>query len=231
MVAVAAARTVAPTVGGAFQALVLLLAARAAKARPLGAAEDVTRELERILDGDYQVSRRMRIDAKLVRDNRAIECHTALNDVAIVAAGDLARMLNLTASIDGEHLTTYSADGLIVATPTGSTAYSLAAGGPIVNPEMEAMILTPISPHTLSNRPLVVSSEQKIQIDIGESNSPIIATIDGQIGLEMEKGDHVEISRAKKSLELIAPAGKSFFSILRSKLSWSGSPGKRDQQQ
>jgi NAD+ kinase len=142
---------------------------------------------------------------------------SAVND-AVLTQRSLARLLDLEARLDGAEITTYKADGLIVATPTGSTAYSLAAGGPLLTPDLEAMVLTPICPHTLTNRPLVFRPDSKLSIR-NASGGPVTLTVDGQWGIDLESDDWVDLQRAARPLRLYqAPRG--FFGILREKLSW-----------
>jgi NAD+ kinase len=142
---------------------------------------------------------------------------SAVND-AVLTQRALARLLDLEARLDGAEITTYKADGLIVATPTGSTAYSLAAGGPLLTPDLEAMVLTPICPHTLTNRPLVFRPDSKLSIR-NASGGPVTLTVDGQWGTDLESDDWVDVQRAARPLRLYqAPRG--FFGILRQKLSW-----------
>ena len=129
-------------------------------------------------------------------------------------------MIEVKLSIDQDFVCRYRADGLIVATPTGSTAYSLSAGGPIVHPNVESIIVTPICPHTLSDRPLVVGDKCCVEMNLGGPADSVYLTLDGQKGLQMQSNDRVRIFRAKEMLKLIQPARKSYYEILRSKLKW-----------
>jgi NAD+ kinase len=142
---------------------------------------------------------------------------SAVND-AVLTQRSIARLLDLEARLDGEEIATYKADGLIVATPTGSTAYTLAAGGPILTPDVQAMVLTPICPHTLTHRPLVFRPDARLEIS-NVSESPVTLTIDGQWGHELAPGDRIEIRRADRPLRLFQ-SPTPFFAILRQKLSW-----------
>jgi NAD+ kinase len=142
-----------------------------------------------------------------------------LND-CVVHKGTLARMIELELYVDDGFVCRYRADGLIVATPTGSTAYSMSAGGPIVHPMVESILITPICPHTLSDRPVVIHDTSKIELRVAESSESVFLTLDGQTGVPMQVGDRVRITRAKERLKLIQPPNKSYFEILRSKLKW-----------
>jgi NAD+ kinase len=142
-----------------------------------------------------------------------------LND-AVVHKGTLGRMIELELHIDGGFVCRYRADGLIVATPTGSTAYSMSAGGPIVHPAVESIQMTPICPHTLSDRPLVVHNNSEIELRLAEVSDSAFLTMDGQIGVAMQGGDRIRITRAPERLKLIHPPNKSYFEILRNKLKW-----------
>jgi NAD+ kinase len=142
-----------------------------------------------------------------------------LND-AVVHKGTLARMIEVELRIGGGFVCRYRADGLIVASPTGSTAYSLSAGGPIVEPGVESILITPICPHTLSDRPVVVRDTSDIELHLSQSSDSVFLTLDGQTGVPMQIGDRVRITRAEARLKLIQPPNKSYFEILRSKLKW-----------
>ena len=157
----------------------------------------------------------MHID--IVRENVKIACYEALNDVVITKAA-IARMIDIEALVDKMFVCSYKADGLIVSTPTGSTAYSLSAGGPIIYPSVAAICITPICPHTLTNRPLVVSSESVVSI-ICKSESSFL-TIDGQVGEPLDEGDCIECRASDFSLHLIRPPNQMFFDVLRQKLKW-----------
>jgi NAD+ kinase len=148
------------------------------------------------------------------------EKYYALNDIVIGKKGILSRMLSIDLYANSEYVNTYRADGIIVATPTGSTAYSLSAGGPIVSPNLEVLIITPIAPHTLSARPLIISKENTITF--GEINEEYEATItmDGQIGVEYPKENGVKIKISKKKLKLMKPENRDYYSVLREKLKW-----------
>jgi NAD+ kinase len=161
----------------------------------------------------------MMLAAGILHDGKAVMQQCALND-AVATKGALARMLDFDVYIDGSHVGRYRADGLIVATPTGSTAYSLAAGGPIIDPAIEAFVITPICPHMLTNRPLVIPDTARIDVDFSAAEEPIYVTLDGQIGSQLKTGDRVTITKSKNRVALIRPPSKTYFEILRSKLRW-----------
>jgi NAD+ kinase len=175
--------------------------------------------LEEIFTGKHRVSRRVMIEAEIVRGGAVIRRQIALND-AVLNKAALARIMDLELRVDGEYVTTYKADGLILSTPTGSTAYSLAAGGPIVYPIVEAFVVTPICPHTLTNRPLVIPDSARIEIDFKAEDDAVFLTLDGQVGIELVRGDHIVVRKAPEKLYLVRPAKKTYFQILRSKLKW-----------
>jgi NAD+ kinase len=175
--------------------------------------------LEKVLAGEHRTGERMMLEAEVVRSGKTSERHTALND-AVANKGALARMLDFDVSVDGEHIGRYRADGLIVATPTGSTAYSLAAGGPIVHPGLDAFVITPICPHMLTNRPLVIPDTSRVEIDFAAAEGPVYLTLDGQIGIQMEPTDRVLIKKSANRVAFVRPPRKTYFEILRSKLRW-----------
>jgi len=175
--------------------------------------------LEETLAGKSETSERVMLTASLFRKGQAIESKNVLNEV-VVNKGALARMIEVELFIDEEFVCRYRADGLIVATPTGSTAYSLSAGGPIVHPDVESLIVTPICPHTLTDRPVVIGDGCKIEMRLRGDAASVYLTLDGQKGILMQSEDRVGISRAKERLKLIQPHRKSYYEILRSKLKW-----------
>ncbi|HEY1424674.1 MAG TPA: NAD(+)/NADH kinase [Candidatus Acidoferrum sp.] len=175
--------------------------------------------LEETLAGHLSASERMMLNASLLRDGKEVDSQVVLNE-AVITKGALARMIEVELSIDEDFVCRYRADGLIVATPTGSTAYSLSAGGPIVHPEVESIILTPICPHTLSDRPLVVGASSNVEMRLRGTAESVYLTLDGQKGVLMEAEDRVSVVRAKERLKLIQPHRKSYYEILRNKLKW-----------
>jgi len=181
--------------------------------------EELYPALEETLAGKAETSERVMLTASLERHGQVIECKNVLNE-AVINKGALARMIEVELSIDDDFVCRYRADGLIVATPTGSTAYSLSAGGPIVHPAVESIVITPICPHTLTDRPLVVGDCCNVQLRLRGAAESVYLTLDGQKGILMQSEDRVTIARAKQRLKLIQPHRKSYYEILRSKLKW-----------
>ena len=175
--------------------------------------------LEEIFSGKHRVSERVMLEAEIVRAGAVVRRQIALND-AVLNKAALARIMDLELRVDGEYVTTYKADGLILSTPTGSTAYSLAAGGPIVYPIVEAFVVTPICPHTLTNRPLVIPDSATIEVDFKAGDDAVFLTLDGQVGIELVPGDHIRVHKAAEKLRLVRPAKKTYYQILRNKLKW-----------
>jgi NAD+ kinase len=175
--------------------------------------------LDDTLEGRFSLSERVMISVELERAGKVIDNQRVLNEM-VVNKGALARMIELELTIDSDFVCRYRADGLIVATPTGSTAYSLSAGGPIVHPAVEAFVITPICPHTLSDRPLVVRDSSCIEMKLSGNTEAVFLTLDGQRGIPLQPTDRVRVCRAKEMLKLIQPRKKSYFEILRSKLKW-----------
>lgn len=175
--------------------------------------------LEVVFAGKHRLSLRMMLQAEVQRDGKIIEQQRALND-AVLAKAAMSRILDFDVFADGEFLARYRADGLIVSTPTGSTAYSLAAGGPILVPVLHAFVLTPICPHMLTNRPLVLPDTVKIELDFSALDEPAYLTLDGQVGVELQRGDRVMVSKSASRVMLVRPQEKTFFKVLRSKLRW-----------
>src|SRR6267143_6101333 len=175
--------------------------------------------LEDTLAGRSSFSQRVMLSTELERGGKVIESQRVLND-AVINKGALARMIELELSIDADPVCRYRADGLIVATPTGSTAYSLSAGGPIVHPSVESWIITPICPHTLTDRPVVVRDSSLVEVHLSGDTQSVFLTLDGQTGIPMQAADVVRMRRSAQRLKLIQPAQKSYFEILRSKLKW-----------
>ena len=182
-------------------------------------ADRVAPAIEAILDGEYTAERRTMLDAAVVRDGKALFSTLAMNDV-VVSRGAVANMIELQVSIDGEFIYNLRADGLIVSTPTGSTAYALSAGGPILHPALSALSLVPISPHTLSNRPVAIQSSSKVEIALLRGKDAR-ANFDVQSHSVLEVGDVVTISASPHSAVLLHPKNYSYFSMLRNKLHWN----------
>ena len=181
--------------------------------------EELFATLERILAGDYAIERRSLLTTTLIRDGQPVGTFQALND-AVINKGALARIMDLATWVDGKHLCTYKADGLIVATPTGSTAYSLAAGGPIVDATLGVVVLTPICPHTLTNRPVILPDQAEINVVIQTPDEDVTLTLDGQEGQPLKSGDTVSIQRSPVTVPLVISPNRTFFDVLRSKLRW-----------
>ena len=174
--------------------------------------------LETIRAGTYEVEDRIMLTVELHRKRRMLNRYTALND-CVINNGALARMTDLDITIDDQYVTNYKADGLIVATPTGSTAYSLSAGGPIVQPSLGAIILTPICPHILTNRPLVLRDNVTLRVDL-RNGSDVMLTVDGQVGAPMQSGDSILLRKSPYVTRLVQPLQKNHFQVLRAKLKW-----------
>ena len=181
--------------------------------------EELYPALEDILAGRLTISERVMLHVELHRGGKTLDKQSVLNEV-VINKGALARMIELELIIDDDFVCRYRADGLIVASPTGSTAYSLSAGGPIVHPAVESFIITPICPHTLSDRPVVVRDTAVIEVKLSAGTDSVFLTLDGQKGIPLQATDRVHISRAQQLLKLISTPNKSYFEILRSKLKW-----------
>jgi NAD+ kinase len=192
----------------------------------LGFLTEVTRDemnaaLEGVLAGRFITQERMMMDIRVSRHNQPAASYRALNDVVITKArGTISRMIELEARVDGQYLSRFRADGLIVSTPTGSTAYNLSAGGPIIFPTMTAMVVTPICSHTLTNRPIVLSGNVRIEIVLRSEHDDVYVTVDGQVGVPIQMEDHLTIEKSSVAVKLVAPADKNYFDVLRGKLKW-----------
>jgi NAD+ kinase len=186
------------------------------------AEESLFEVAEAILKNSFETRIRSRLLVRVLRDDREIAYETVLNDI-VINKGALARLAHIDTYINGHYLTTYKCDGLIVATPTGSTAYSLAAGGPILHPAVSGMIMTPICPFTLTNRPLIVPDSVKIEIRLAKMSSDIMLTFDGQKGLEIDERDTIIVEKSAHPIKIIVMSGRHYFDVLKAKLKWSGS--------
>ena len=178
--------------------------------------------LESVLAGHAQIEERMMLRSRTWRDGAVFADRLALNDV-VITKGALSRIIDLSVEIGDSPVMRVRADGLIVASPTGSTAYNLAAGGPILHPEVDALLLTPIAPHMLTNRPIVIpaSGEVRVQPMMNAANDEVFVTIDGQWGHRLESNDVIHITRAERSLRLVRASSRTYFDVLRQKLKWS----------
>jgi len=181
--------------------------------------DEVYPTLEAVLNGDFELVSRMRLEVVARRGEREIGRYTALNE-AVVDKNALSRMIDLHVQADGASVTTYYSDGLIVSTPTGSTAYSLSAGGPLVLPGTEVVVLTPICPHSLTQRPLVLSQSASIDIVVSARGGEVSLTVDGQEGLLLEDGDRISIARSPHSVDIVASPTRTRFDIMRAKVRW-----------
>ena len=179
--------------------------------------------LEEVLAGHFTVSERVRLHCQVHRQGERIAQAVVLNDV-VINKGALARIIEMETYVDGIYVNTFRADGLIISTPTGSTAYSLAAGGPILYPNLEALIINPICPFTLTNRPLVIPDSVKIEVVLIKENEDVLVTLDGQVGVALRYRDVIEIRKSETRLRLIECPGKNYFEILRTKLKWGDAP-------
>lgn len=181
--------------------------------------EELYEALEEVLSGHYQYTERLMLTAHIHRQGERIAAYSVLNDV-VINKGALARIIEMETSIGGEYVTTYRADGLIISTPTGSTAYSLAAGGPIVYPSLQALVLTPICPHMLTNRPLVIPDGVRIEVVLISQNEDVYLTLDGQVGFALRYRDVVEVKTSENALKLIKSSHRNYYEVLRAKLKW-----------
>ncbi len=185
---------------------------------------EIKEQLGQILAGDYLEEQRVVLQASLVRDGKSIATCCAINDV-VVHAKQMVRMIELETRVNNKHVNTLRADGFIVATPTGSTAYALSGGGPILHPSIDTIVLVPICPHTLSNRPIVVDANSKVEILLPEGNRhTALASIDGQIDMDFMPNDMIVIEKGKQALRLIQSKDYDYFDVLREKLRWSTPP-------
>ncbi len=176
-------------------------------------------ELERAFRGEQRVVPRKMLHGELVRDGQVLKSYEALNDI-VIAKTQIARMIDLETHVDQQYISTFKADGLIVATPTGSTAYSLSAGGPIVYPAVGALCITPVCPHMLTNRPVLVPDNMVIQIVCQAGNDEAFLTVDGQVGEPLMHEDRIVCRSSEHSVHLIRPPKMFFFDVLRQKLKW-----------
>jgi NAD+ kinase len=187
--------------------------------------EELEEGLQKALAGELETEERIRLSAHLTRPGQDSIEGIAANDV-VISQGSLARLLELEVKVDGEAITRYKADGLIIGTPTGSTAYNLAAGGPIMTPELQTLCLTPICPHSLNQRPLLLPASSRLQVSVCGRKEEAYMTVDGQRGQIVGQGDWVEVSRSDCPLVVYKSPHRTFFDILRTKLMW-GERGER----
>lgn len=181
--------------------------------------EETFSTLENILAGSATSQKRMMIDVSVIREGQCFAAYRALND-AVLTKGALARIIDIDVRIDNNFVATYKADGLIVSTPTGSTAYALSAGGPVIYPTLGAMLITPIASHTLTFRALVVPETVTVEMSLKVTQESVYLTVDGQVGLPLKGEDRIYVRKSASTLELIESSNKNFFDILRRKLKW-----------
>lgn len=179
--------------------------------------------LERIREEGWTVDPRTTLEGEVVRQGRVVQRFRVLNDV-VFNKGALARISDLEVRVDGAYLTNYRGDGLIVATPTGSTAYSLSAGGPIVQPQVPALVLSPICPHTLTQRPILLPDTCRVEVRLASKNGEVFLTLDGQEGMELDEGDRVRVVRGASRVLLVRSAERDYYRVVRTKLMWGGFP-------
>jgi len=190
----------------------------------LGFLTEITRQelfpvLKRVLAGEYALSDRLMLDIEVERAGVPVAHFRVLNDV-VINKGALARIIDMKAWVGDSYLTTYKADGLIISSPTGSTAYNMAAGGPIIYPGTDCLVITPICPHMLSNRPMIVPADSVVHIEVMFQDEEVQLTADGQVGMPLQAGDVVAVRRAKSRTRLIISPDKEYFEVLRTKLRW-----------
>lgn len=181
--------------------------------------EELFPALEAILADQYKVQQRVMLSVELWRGEELATRNRVLNDV-VVNKSALARIIEIEAYLNDQFVNLFRADGLIVATPTGSTAYNLSAGGPIIFPSMNAVVITPICPFTLSNRPIVVPDDSKIEVRLITRNEEVALTLDGQVGFPLQAGDRAVIRKSRTQFNLVQPPNRNYFEVLRNKLKW-----------
>lgn len=181
--------------------------------------EEMFSALDEVLDGNYEVDERLMLDVEHWREGNQLASGHVLNDVVINKAV-LARIIEVEVNLNNLFVNSFRADGLIVSTPTGSTAYNLSAGGPIVYPTMNAVILTPICPFTLTNRPIVMPDTAEIKLKLKNESDGVVLTLDGQIGYQMQIEDVVKIRKSSTTFNLVRPPNRNYFDVLRNKLKW-----------
>ncbi|OPY90181.1 MAG: putative inorganic polyphosphate/ATP-NAD kinase [Syntrophus sp. PtaU1.Bin208] len=179
--------------------------------------------LERILRGDYSTEERMMLDMEVVREGQTSCEYTVLNDV-VISRGSLTRIIDMETAVDGSYLTTFRADGLIISTPTGSTAYSLSAGGPIVFPSQNVIIVNPICPHTLTNRPIILPSSITLSVKVWSEEEGVNVDLDGQESITLKSGDALIVRKSRYVTTLVSSSNRDYLEILRSKLGWGRLP-------
>jgi NAD+ kinase len=181
--------------------------------------EELPATLAKVLKGDFGISKRIMLDVSVKREGDSIFSITLLND-AVITKDALARIIDIETYVNDEYLTTYKADGLILSTPTGSTGYSLAAGGPLLYPSLSNIIVTPICPHTLTNRPIILPENVEVRAQLKSKEEKVVLTLDGQVGFPLQYNDEVTIKKSSHTVNLIKSSSRGYFEILRTKLKW-----------
>jgi NAD+ kinase len=184
--------------------------------------DEAERALARFAKGDYMAEARMGLEASVLAQDGAVATRFLVLNDCVLHKGGFARVLRMKVTIDGESIGSYSADGIIVSTPTGSTGYALSAGGPVVVPTVESLIVTPVSPHTLAIRPLVLPPTAVVQLQPEDGPSELLVTADGQVGAHLSQGQVLQVRRAPTPVRIVRFPGTSFFDVLRHKLGWGG---------
>ncbi|MEA1967329.1 MAG: NAD(+)/NADH kinase [Thermodesulfobacteriota bacterium] len=185
---------------------------------------DLFRAVDALLAGNFVIEERMRLNVSVIRKEKEIASVDVLNDVVINKSA-LSRLAYSAVYINSNYLTTFKADGLIVGTPTGSTAYSLAAGGPVIHPAVPGIILTPICPFTLTNRPLIISDSSEVEIRLEGDPTDIVLTFDGQEGMDIDSRDRIIVKKSANSVKMISFSDQNYFNVLKARLMWSGGRG------
>jgi NAD+ kinase len=182
-------------------------------------ADEIFTLLEQIVSGRYTIDSRMLLEVVLFRNGTQHETYRILNDV-VINKGAMARIIDLETTVNGLYLNTFKSDGLIMCTPTGSTAYSLSAGGPIIYPTLRCISITPICPHTLTNRPIILPDDSVVQIRLKSEHEDVFLTMDGQIGIRLQKDDYIEVKKSASSMSLVKSPFCDYFEVLKEKLRW-----------
>jgi NAD+ kinase len=181
--------------------------------------DEIFEAMEKVLSGRCSIEERIMLTAVVHRRGERVADFVVLNDV-VINKGALARIIDLETYINSSYVTTFKADGLIISTPTGSTAYSLSAGGPILYPTLNSIVLTPICPHTLTNRPIVLPDDFTIEIILRSESEDVFLTLDGQVGFSLRKNDAIEVKKSEFTTKLLMPCERDYFQVLRTKLKW-----------
>jgi NAD+ kinase len=182
-------------------------------------AEEIFTLLEQIIAGKFTIDSRMLLEVVLFRNGVPHETHRILNDV-VINKGAMARIIDLETTVNGLYLNTFKSDGLIICTPTGSTAYSLSAGGPIIYPSLRCISITPICPHTLTNRPIILPDDSVVQVRLKSEQEDVFLTMDGQIGIRLQRDDYIEVKKSGSSMSLVKSPFCDYFEVLKEKLRW-----------